>query len=374
LFGRPHRCTQRSVDAAGGGRLDRLAGSPAAAFLSHSPSLSSNTMQIAPRADRALNSPAVGTCRLGQRPAAAVHDSVCYGTGVERMAEPDAGICPICQRKAERRFQANGFWIRGCCRCRHSFAEVTAELAPVASLYGDEYFFGGGAGYPNYLAERELLIEHGRWYSRLLQRYMRPRRVLDVGAAAGFILEGLADGGWCVEGLEPNPRLAAYAREHFGFEFTIGTLEALEVETTFDLVTMIQVVAHFRHLRRAFEVAASITRPGGYWLIETWNHRSLTARLLGRYWHEWSPPTVLQWFSPESLTRLSGQCGLRVVSRGRARKCLSVEHAKSLLRAKMGGLHVGGCVAQLLDYALPNQLVIPYPADDVFWMLLQKRR
>ena len=69
---------------------------------------------------------------------------------------------------------------------------------------------------------------------------------------------------------------------------------------------MIQVVAHFHDLQSAFSAAAEHTRPGGHWLIETWNCRSLkAARFFGSEWHEYSPPSVLQWFTPTSLERLS---------------------------------------------------------------------
>jgi len=78
----------------------------------------------------------------------------------------------------------------------------------VARIYDDDYFQGGKAGYPDYLAEADLLRCHGRWYGRLLAKYMQPGRVLDIGAAAGFILQGFQDCGWKGNGVEPNQRMA----------------------------------------------------------------------------------------------------------------------------------------------------------------------
>ncbi len=95
--------------------------------------------------------------------------------------------------------------------------------------------------------------------------------------------------------------MANYACQQLGVQVNVGTLEDARLTDEFDLLTFIQVVGHLYDLHRAFEVAESLTRSGGHWLIETWNHRSLTARMMGRRWHEWSPPSVLQWFSPESL-------------------------------------------------------------------------
>jgi 2-polyprenyl-3-methyl-5-hydroxy-6-metoxy-1,4-benzoquinol methylase len=283
-----------------------------------------------------------------------------------------AAACPICGRDAQRLFQRGGYWVRDCPRCRHRFAEITPQSDHVHTVYDDAYFFGGGAGYADYLCERELLIRCGRQYGTLVRSFTSPGRVLDVGAAAGFVLEGLRASGWEPFGLEPNAHLAEYARKTFGLAVQEGTLEDLRSSDQYDLVSMVQVVAHFHDVRRAFEVAASVTRDAGYWLIETWDHRSWTARAFGRYWHEYSPPSVLQWFSPESLTALAKQFGLRVVARGRPRKLLQGQHAKSLLQHKLRRSQVGHLLSRLVNVAVPNRLTIPYPADDLFWLLLQK--
>jgi SAM-dependent methyltransferase len=244
-------------------------------------------------------------------------------------------------------------------------------LEPVESIYGDQYFFGGGVGYPNYLAEQDLLLEHGRRYARLMQAWMPAGSVLDVGAAAGFVVKGMAQHGWQPFGLEPNAHMATYGREHLDVPLTVGTLESFAADRTFDLITMFQVIAHFRDLRRALHVAASLTRPGGYWLIETWNYRSLLARILGRQWHEWSPPSVLHWFSPQSLVALARQHRMQFVTLGRPSKRLSGDHARSLLKAKLSNSRIARWIGSLLDATIPGEWAIPYPAADLFWILLR---
>ena len=134
---------------------------------------------------------------------------------------------------------------------------------------------------------------------------------------------------------------------------------------------MIQVVPHLYDLRRALQVAARHTRPGGYWLIETWNRESWTARLFGHNWHEYSPPSVLHWFSPGGLQRLTAQFGFREVARDRPAKRITASHAKSLLRYKLEGSALGNSMVGLLRL-LPGSLSIPYLADDVFWALYEK--
>jgi SAM-dependent methyltransferase len=200
---------------------------------------------------------------------------------------------------------------------------------------------------------------------------MTPGLVLDIGSAAGFILKGFQERGWSGCGIEPNPRMAEYASTQLGLDVEVGTLEQFQSSERYDLISMIQVVAHFYDLRKALQVAMEITRPAGFWLVETWDRESLMARVLGKHWHEYSPPSVLHWFSPEGLKRLAGQFGFSEVARGRPSKRLNGAHVKSLLGYKLQSSRLGELTAGLLD-VIPDHLAIPYPAYDLFWILFQK--
>jgi 2-polyprenyl-3-methyl-5-hydroxy-6-metoxy-1,4-benzoquinol methylase len=279
--------------------------------------------------------------------------------------------CPICQSPSRPLFQKYGYAILHCQTCHHQFVDIDRSEQHAAQVYDDSYFHGGGAGYPNYLSEAKLLRSHGRRYARLLKRYMDVGTVLDVGAAAGFILQGFVDLGWQGCGIEPNAQMAAHARQELGLAVNAGTLEQLHDGDRYDLISMIQVVAHFFDLQKAFHVAATMTKPQGYWLIETWNRDSFTAKIFGQHWHEYSPPSVLHWFTPDSIKQLGAQFGFYEVARGRPAKWIEGAHVKSLLRYKLERSRLGKLISKLLGI-IPDNLVIPYPAEDLFWILLQK--
>jgi SAM-dependent methyltransferase len=279
--------------------------------------------------------------------------------------------CVICHGPLRRLFQHQGCWILGCEACHHRTAEVAPCANHVGRIYDDKYFHGGGAGYSDYLSEAEILRTQGQKYGSLLARHMTPGTLLDVGAAAGFVLKGFLDQGWSGEGIEPNPAMAEYARTHLGLRVVTGTLEGFESEREYDVVSMIQVIAHFVDLQRALRVAAERTRQGGFWLIETWNRESWTARAFGKHWHEYSPPSVLHWFSPEGLRRLAAQFGFQEIARGRPSKWIGGEHAKSLLRYRLESSRLGKIAAGAVNL-IPDRIAIPYPAEDLFWTLYQK--
>lgn len=270
-----------------------------------------------------------------------------------------------------RLFQVNGYYIHACELCAHQTAELTDATNHVARVYNDEYFFGGGAGYTDYLTESEILIKHGRRYAELLSRYTKPGSLLDVGAAAGFLLKGFVDGGWKGNGIEPNARMAQHARSQLGLSVDVGSLETLEDDRRFDLITMIQVIGHFVDVGRAFEVASKHLVPSGLLLVESWDRESWTARLFGKRWHEYSPPSVVHWFSRGGLEKLGMRHGLKAIAVGRPTKWLNGAHARSLLNHKLGTSQLGRALSYLTRL-IPSRLPIPYPSEDLFWILLQK--
>jgi SAM-dependent methyltransferase len=280
--------------------------------------------------------------------------------------------CPICVSPSKRIFPKNGYWIREFTSCYHRFTESSLSLEHVGQVYGDEYFSGKNAEYPNYLDEAGILIAHGKKYANLISQYTRPGKMLDVGCAAGFILKGFVQSGWQGTGIEPNARMANYARNCLGLHIELGTLEAYRNTQEFDLITLIQVLPHLYDLRKGLSIASEITTRGGFWLVESWDKDSFVARITGKNWHEYNPPSVLHWFSIEALERILQQYGLEPVARGRPLKWFSFAHAKTICRRKINDSYVGRILAWMLE-VIPENLVLPYPGDDLFWALFQKK-
>jgi len=281
--------------------------------------------------------------------------------------------CPICTSAVRFLFTVSGVPIFRCRSCQHSYAEYNSLDRHVSTVFGDNYFFAGGAGYLNYLNEGELLRRQGRRYGAILRRYVPvASRILDVGSAAGFIAAGMQEYGLSVTALEPNQRMASYASDMLGGRVLCADIETLTDDIGYDVVTMIQLVAHLVNPRRAFRAMAQATNPGGYWLIEGWNSNSITARIRRKAWHVYNPPSVLQYFSRRSLDLLAAEFGLVRVSAGRPVKLITAAHAASLL----GFLQTQSLLMRMaygLVKRIPPKLTLPYPGDDIFWALYQKR-
>ena len=290
-------------------------------------------------------------------------------------ASPSTFTCQQCQAnpRSERLFEVEGYWVRECQQCQHRFAEIDVAQSHTDQVFGDDYFEGGKDGYPDYVGEKDLILNHGRKYGKIANRFMAPGRVLDIGSAAGFILQGMVDQGWQGVGVEPNAQMARYAREVMKLDVHTSSVEALDLAGQFDLVSMIQVIACFHDLHASLQKLADLTKPGGHWLIETYNKDSLTAKFSGKGWHEYCPPSVIHWFSPETLQFMAGQYGFEFVAKGRLTKYIRFQHAKTLLAYKMETLPGGKLINRAVNL-IPDRWTFPYPSEDLFWMVLQKKK
>lgn len=244
------------------------------------------------------------------------------------------------------------------------------------AVFDESYFFGDGVGYADYTQEAALQKRRGQWYAELLARHgVVPSSVLDVGTAAGYFLQGFAAEGRTLHGIEPCEELAQLARAG-GLDVTSTSLEESPgIVAPADLVTAVQLVEHLTDLDASGAALAHLVRSGGHLLVETWNWRSWMARAQGTRWHEYSPPSVRQWFTPDSLERWLAPAGFTAVGDGRPRKRITWAHARAVLEPAEDGvtpawpLRVG---ARIADTILHDDTELAYPPFDLFWMLFRR--
>ncbi|MEO1013390.1 MAG: class I SAM-dependent methyltransferase [Bacteroidota bacterium] len=273
--------------------------------------------------------------------------------------------CPLCQSKSKFVFKIHGYDLMDCTVCSHRFVKLEVDENHTTAIYDDTYFYNGGAGYSDYALESRLLRKRGRMYAKKIAKFSAKKgKVLDVGAAAGYLLEGFIDEGWIGSGLEPNRTMVENGREKLGLDMQLGTLENFETSEKYNLISMIQVVAHFWEQKKAFENARNLLEKNGLLLVETWDRQSVSAKLFGRYWHEYSPPSVLHWFSLDGLTEFLKSLGFERIAKGRPSKKISGKHAKSLLKHRLGN--------HFLLNLIPENINFPYPSEDLFWALYRK--
>ena len=172
------------------------------------------------------------------------------------------------------------------------------------------------------------------------------RRLLDVGAHAGRFVSLAQAAGWTAEGLELNPKTAAYAAQRTGASIRqLNVHDARVGDGVYDAITLTDVLEHIPDPVRVLTRTASLLAPDGWMAVkvpcgpsqllkETWR-----GRLLSRY-----RPTVadnlvhVSHFSPASLRGRSSARDSSTLPSGLGRRsCRRRRGCGALCRAPRGG-------------------------------------
>lgn len=228
-----------------------------------------------------------------------------HPNGVPERGET-APRCGLCGAAGEPWRVKYSYPILRCRRCGNAFIPASLVPADLEGLYAPEYFEGGQeTGYPSYLADAAILERNfSSRLARIAALGPSGRRLLDVGAAYGFLLKVARETGWDASGIEIAAECARQATINAGVPVVAGDFLDVSIVGTFDVIVMFDVIEHFRDPERAIARARDLLRPGGLLVIETGDLATPWAKLLGARWYFLDPPQHLFYFSKSGLTAL----------------------------------------------------------------------
>lgn len=235
-------------------------------------------------------------------------------------ARRDTPRCGICGGEGSPWLEKHGFPILLCATCHNGF--VPRHLVPddLEALYSKGYFEGEHeTGYPGYLADAKLVERNFQDRLKYIESLEPPgKRLLDVGTAFGLLLKAAREAGWQASGIEVAPDCAVEAARISGASVACGDFVQTPMVGPYDVITMFDVIEHFRDPAAAVRHAFDLLAPGGLLLVETGDIATPVARALGRRWWFIDPPQHLFYFSRDGfvdLLRKSGFTGEVIIKR-----------------------------------------------------------
>jgi SAM-dependent methyltransferase len=177
--------------------------------------------------------------------------------------------------------------------------------------YAEGYYTGQWERvYKDYLGEQEHRIAYLRFRVRELRQFVTSGRLLEIGCAAGFLLEA-ARPHFDVEGVELSEFSSRYARDVLHHKVHTGTLASANFpSSTFDVVVMSDVVEHLTDPRATLCEVSRVLKPDGVIIISTGNINSVLAWRDLSSWKLMGPPWHLYYYSLKTLRRLLTAVGL----------------------------------------------------------------
>jgi len=272
-------------------------------------------------------------------------------------------ICPCCSGASFTfSFRKNSCDLYRCDSCRLIMVWPTPQ---VVEIYSEKYFKGGhgGVGYVDYDQDKRAMdATFVAFLERIERRTPSKGKLLDVGAATGYLLDLARKRGWDPAGVEVSEWAASEARRK-GLDVFTGDLAKCPFKSeSFSAVTLFDVFEHATDPRGMLREAHRLLADGGLAAINTPDTSSVVARLLGRYWHLFTPPEHLFYFNVRNLSLLLRDTGFEVVRIERIGKSFTLQYVLQFLGVPSG----------ILAGSRLGRLSLPINLRDNMFILAQK--
>lgn len=223
--------------------------------------------------------------------------------------------CRVCKsRKNRYLFQKKGYTIVKCISCGLRYVLNNLEPDFLIKLYSQKYFTDpNNSGYGDYFFEKEYLKRTASKRLKKIRQFKSDgRRLLEVGSGPGYFLS-VARKEYNVTGVELSAYASQYAKEYMGLDVFNGTIqEAHFGQSTFDIVTMWDVIEHVADPLSIMKEVNRVMRPSGGLVLTTGDVSSVLCRLQGKRWRLYDPPYHLSYFSRSTICRLLESAGFTV--------------------------------------------------------------
>ena len=169
-------------------------------------------------------------------------------------------------------------------------------------------------------ADYEFKLRDRQWNREMQSGYVAHFRgchkVLDLACGSGIFLELLAEQGIPALGVERNPAVVAWVKQH-GWDIVEQDVFAFLEQTpeTYDGVFCSHFLEHlpFEQVLRFFELLAPRVSPAGTVVLVVPNPESIRMQLLGF----WRDPEHVRFYHPELLEAVCRHAGLEVTHTNR---------------------------------------------------------
>lgn len=206
-----------------------------------------------------------------------------------------------------------------CDACSLAFVHPQPSDEELARVYSSTTYFEQHSDTPEKQPGQEradvrvgILSKFLRGNPALAER--RPR-VLDIGPGTGEFMRTVSAAGWSAQGLEATAEWAKSLARQTGLRVDASwSLAAFEDPEPFDVISMWEVIEHYRDPLAEVTGARRRLKPGGWLAISTPNLGSFRGRVYGPRWRGFTEGFEhLFFFSPRSLRAVLERAGFQEI-------------------------------------------------------------
>lgn len=241
--------------------------------------------------------------------------------------------CEVCGHETfEICFEKDGHRFHRCTNCDLVRIDPQPTDEVLAKIYGAHYYDAWGLQTDKGDVER-IKATTFRFNLGDLGTPKKGQKLLDCGAATGFLMGVAQEMGYEVYGVELSEYGANAIAERFGKDRVHqGQLEDANFDgKRFDVISMYDFIEHVRDpeavLRNAFELLA----PGGAISITTPDTSTLTHKVMRSHWSHYKVEHIF-YFNRDNLKQLLERVGFRGVSSRMAVKGMNLRYFNNVMQ------------------------------------------
>jgi len=230
-----------------------------------------------------------------------------------------------------------------CSACTFQTADLNITTQDVEALYTEKYF--NGDEYASYLADRNAIERSLKRKLQTLLNYVQDperRNLFEVGCAYGLFMNIAQRHFQHVSGIDISHDAVEYARSQLHVDAIQGDLLSTPLPERIDVACLWDTIEHLSQPQLYLEKLSAAMPKGAVIAITTGDIDSTVARWRGKKWRQIHPPTHLQYFSKNTLTKLLEKYGFgvrHVGFDGMYRNLESMSYTIFALKRKQVGIH-----------------------------------
>ena len=244
---------------------------------------------------------------------------------MKKLAPRLKAYCTICQSNETFKKLSNhkGYDILECLSC--GLIRLSPFPADTDSLYNDEYFLT--AGYNNYEKRfntyRDIFEKLFAQRLKMIQKYKKSGKVLDIGCAHGFLLSYLKQAGYDCYGADVSDYAVQYAKNNFSIPIQRASIDSMVYpEESFDVIIMLDIIEHLKDPLATLKNIKKFLKKDGIIIMQTpfdIYHWEIAMRsfLAGEKIGSVEPsaiPMHLYFFTPRTSKQLAKDAGYKIKS------------------------------------------------------------
>lgn len=234
--------------------------------------------------------------------------------------------CPVCRGKSIKQLMTckdyivsqESFSLWQCTDCTFIFTQDVPSAETIGPYYDSTNYISHHTEeskdlfFKAYRAVRDFML--GR-KERLIRKYNKGNKILDIGAGQGFFLKYMQDKGYKVAGIEVSEGARNYVINTH--QLDVHDMPALfdntSITAPIDTVTMWHVLEHVHDLDGYFKRIHELLSPQGILIIAVPNSTSYDAKVFGNEWEAYDVPRHLWHFNRLSMAKLAITHGFKVI-------------------------------------------------------------